>query len=1159
MAGQEKFVHLHVHSQYSTLDGANHLDRLVTRTRELGMDAIALTDHGNMFGTFAFQNACREGGIRPIFGCETYFSPTSHTDRTSSQARRNYHFLLLCENLEGYHNLSRLSSLGFINGFYYKPRIDLDLLKQYSSGLIATSTCLQGPICQALIDGRTKDAQKMTDDFVQVFGRGNFFIEIMDHGINEQKRVNEGLLEIARKNNLPLIATNDCHYLNEGDYKAHDVMLCIQMNKTLDDPNRMRFEKNEFYLKSPQAMIQLFGHLDGAIRNTVEIAERCRCEIPTRQKLLPAFKPPGDLDSGEYLGELVSERLKDRYGDGLCDTQIKRAEHELNVIRSMGFVDYFLIVWDFIDWAKKQKIPVGPGRGSGAGSIVAYGLGITALDPIEHGLLFERFLNPDRVSMPDFDIDFCYERRGEVIEYVKRKYGEDCVAQIITFGTMKARNSIRDVGRVMRIPLDKVNQVAKLVPAEPKMTLEAALNRSDELKEFCESDPEIKELIERARGVEGSIRQPGTHAAGIVICDRPLIDLIPLYKPTGQESMIATQYTMTEVEEVGLLKMDFLGLKNLTVIDRTLASINRRFRKELTPEDIPLEGDESTWSMLQAGKGLGVFQLESSGMRDLLVNFKPSRFSDLVALISLYRPGPMDNIPTFIRRKEGLEPIVYDHPDMEPILKETYGLFVYQEQVMEVARVLGGYTLGGADLLRRAMGKKKSEAMAREGIKFKEGAKERKIDEATAARVFETMNKFASYGFNKSHAAAYAVITVRTAWLKANYPVDFYSALLTNEIGGDDARLGSYFDEVRDMGIRILQPDINTSGMHFTPDGDDIRFGLSAIKGVGESAVEAILTERDGEGEGKGPFRSPQDFISRVDKRQVNSRTVEVMVKCGCFDEFGLNRPSLLDSLPKLMELAGVVRADQNSQQINLFTLMDKEQSAGLFQDEKIPVLPDWSDKERLETEKELVGFYLSGHPLERYKPDFAAFSTAPAVELLQLQDRRPVKWVGLIKRIVPRTDKNGKMFCFAECEDMSGAIEATFFADAFARSRECLKAGEVIWIRGRMDSWKGNKKVRVDEARPIDAVRADQIGAIEVRMPWQHVSEASLTRLREITARYPGRRHFRVCVHEEDHELRVQAGKGHGIQPGTPLIRDLQDDNHVKDVSFVVARSYHG
>ncbi len=1156
MPDSGKFVHLHVHSQYSTLDGANALDRLVGQTRELGMDAIALTDHGNMFGAFAFQNACHRGGIRPIFGCETYFSTSGHRDRSSSLARKNFHFLLLCENIDGYHNLSRLSSLGYIDGFYYKPRIDLGLLEKYSSGLIATSTCLQGPICQALLEGRTKDAQDLTDNFSQVFGRGNFYIEIMDHGIPEQKKVNDGLLDISRKNNLPLVATNDCHYLTADDFEAHDVMLCIQMNKNLDDPDRLRFPANEFYLKSADEMIRLFGHLDGAIRNTVEIAERCRCEIPTDQKLLPVYEPPQGESSGEFLAGLVSERLKERYGDRLGSAQTGRAKHELNVIEKMGFVDYFLVVWDFIDWAKKQGIPVGPGRGSGAGSIVAYALGITDLDPLEHGLLFERFLNPERVSMPDFDIDFCYERRGEVIDYVRKKYGAECVAQIITFGTMKARNSIRDVGRVMRVPLDRVDQVAKLVPFEPKMTLGGALEKSEELEDLYRTDEVVRELIDRARGVEGAIRQPGTHAAGIVICDKPLIELVPLYKPPGKDSMIATQYTMTEVEEIGLLKMDFLGLKNLTIIERTLVSMSRRTGLKIRPEDIPLEGDAATWELLQSGKGLGVFQLESSGMRDLLVNFKPSRFSDLVALISLYRPGPMDNIPTFIRRKEGQEPIVYDHPGLEPILKETYGLFVYQEQVMEVARVLGGYSLGGADLLRRAMGKKKIDEMAREWVKFRDGANKLNVDEDTAERIFESIKKFASYGFNKSHAAAYAVITVRTAWLKANHPVDFYSALLTNEIGGDDNRLASYFDEVREMGIRILQPDINTSGMNFTPDGEDIRFGLSAIKGVGESAMHAILDERDGESDRKGPFRSLQNFITRNDKRQVNSRTLEALIKCGTFDGFGLNRPSLLDSLPGLMEMAGTARSEGNTPQGTFFDMMNKEDSAGLFEDEKIPLLPDWSDKERLETEKELVGFYLSGHPLERYTPDFAAFSTAPTSELLKMGEGEPIQWVGLIKRIVNRTDRRGKMFCYAECEDMSGGIEVTFFAEAFARSRESLKTGEVVWIRGKMDVWKGNKKVRADEARLIDRVRTDQIRAIEVQLPLNHITEASITKLREITARYPGRKRLRVRVRENGAEIRVQAGTGYGIQPGTPLIRDLQDLNAINDMSFIVSGS---
>ncbi|MCL5270351.1 MAG: DNA polymerase III subunit alpha [bacterium] len=1155
MADLGRFIHLHVHSAYSTLDGSCQLKPLVARVKELGMGAVAVTDHGNLFGAYHFQKTCEGTDVKPILGAEMYLSPTTRQDRTSPQARTRLHCLLLCENLEGYRNLSRLSSKAYIEGHYYKPRIDLELLEQHHAGLIATSACLQGPICQAILGGSPGEAEKLVDRFVQIFGAGNYYLELMDHGIAEQKRANEGLLRIHKRLGVPVIATNDCHYLTARDHDAHDVLLCIQTGKTLDDPERMRFDEKEFYLKSPEEMIALWGHVPGAIENTVAIAERCDCAIPTRQKLLPRYRVPDGRPAAEYLRGLVERGLRARYGDSLGQTQRERAQYELGVIDSMGFVDYFLVVWDFINWARNQSIPVGPGRGSGAGSIVAYCLGITNLEPLAHGLLFERFLNPERVSMPDFDIDFCFERRGEVIEYVRSKYGAECVSQIITFGTMKARNSIRDVGRVMGMELSKVDRIAKLVPGGPKVTLKAVLGEdpdhrdmeSAELKELCQGDPEVRELIERARGVEGAIRQPGTHAAGVVISDQPLIDHIPLYKPSEEGAMIATQYTMTEVEEIGLLKMDFLGLKNLTLIDKCLKTVNERFYLQLTPDKIPLE-DEKTYKLLQAGKGMGLFQFESAGMRQLLTEFKPTKFSDLAVITSLYRPGPMASIPEFIK-------ITYEHPCLEPILSETYGMFVYQEQVMLVAQVMAGYSLGGADILRKAMGKKKVEEMAKQRHIFIEGAKRNGIDEDVATRVFDTMEKFAEYGFNKSHAAAYSVISVQTAWLKAHYPVDFYSALITNEIGGEDAKIAQYFAEAREEGIAIRQPDINTSSVFFTPDGESIRFGLAAIKGVGEAAISAILEERR---EG-GPFRSLQDFVARCDKKYLNIRTVECLVKCGAFDSLGHNRPSLLAVLPRLMELAGTARKSDDDSQTSLFDMMNEDQAAGLRAEIPIPRLPDWSDKQRLDTEKELAGFYLSGHPLERFEPDFAAFSTATAAQAADLRKGEEIEWVGLITRLVPRVDKNGRMFAFVECEDMTGTIECTLFSDVFARCREVLREGEVIWVRGRIDHYRDTNKILVNEAKAIDVVRAERIRAIEVQVPWRAVSEATLTRLREIIVRHKGRRRLWILLRDGEGELRVEAGNGHGIAPCTPLIRELQDAEPVSALRFVPRPSRNG
>ena len=1158
MSDLGKFVHLHVHSAYSMLDGAIQLKSLVKTVKELGMGAVALTDHGNLFALYPFQKACEGSGVKPLFGCETYLSATDRFDRTSPLARTRYHFLLLCENVDGYRNLSRLSTKSYLEGYYYKPRIDMDLLQQHHEGLVATSACIQSPICQAILEGKPDQARKYVDDFVQIFGKGNFYLELMEHGIPEQHILNEALIDMGAKMGVPLVATNDCHYLAEKSYDAHDVLLCIQMGKTLSDPDRMRFEQNEFYLKPADDMIKLFGHVNGAIKNTLEIAERCNCVIPTKQKLLPKFKTPNGEPSDEYLRMKVQQGLMMRYNGNPPEDRVKQAQFELSVIERMGFVDYFLVVSDFIQWAKSQDIPVGPGRGSGAGSIVAYCLQITNLDPMPHGLLFERFLNPERVSMPDFDIDFCVEGRQRVIEYVRDLYGRECVSQIITFGTIKAKSAIRDVGRAMGLPLDKVNSVAKLVVDGPKVTLAASLGEDEkhpemavpDLKALYESDSEVKELIDRAKGVEGAIRQPGTHAAGVVICDKPLIDIIPLYRPPDDTVMPATQYNMIEVEEIGLLKMDFLGLKNLTLIDRCIKSINKRFGSELKADDIPLD-DEPTYKLLQSGKGLGLFQLESSGMRDLLVNFKPTKFSDLVALISLYRPGPMDNIPEFIERKEGRSKIFYEDPCIEPILKETYGLFVYQEQVMQVAQVMGGYTLGGADMLRRAMSKKKAEEMAKERLKFTAGCVERGIDKEAASRVFDTMEKFAAYGFNKSHAAAYAVVTIQTAWLKAHYPVDFYSSLITYEVGGEDAKIEMYFDEARDEGITCLAPDINTSSVHFEPiDDHRIRFGLCSIKGVGVSAVESLVKER----EAGGPFKSLQDMVTRLDKKMMNARTVECLIKCGCFDKLSNhNRPSLLAALPKIMELAGAARKEADSSQFSLFDMMDDASAGSMIAEVPIPRTPDWTDKQRFDIEKELAGFYLSGHPLERFTADFAAFSTCPANEIQAMRKGDDIEWAGLIKRMVPRTDKNGRMFAFAECEDMSGGVELTFFSDAFAKCREFLKEGEVIWVRGRIDVWKDNKKILVNDAKTIDAIRADRIRALEIVVPVRAITEARLSRIKELAAVHRGRRRLWVLLKDGADEARYELNGGCGITPTSALIRELQDADFVKDVRFVI------
>ncbi|UCD56926.1 MAG: DNA polymerase III subunit alpha [Candidatus Hydrogenedentota bacterium] len=972
------FVHLHVHTEYSLLDGACRITKLLDRASEYKMPAIAITDHGNMFGVIDFCSAAREHSIKPIVGSEMYVAKGSRFDRQSSERTRDYHHLtLLVKDEQGYRNLMYLSTIGYTEGFYYRPRIDKEILRRHSEGLIALSGCLEGEPAGLLLQGKKEQALAAVRAYQEIFGPENYFLEIQDNSLSDQKRVIPGMMELARQTGAALVATNDVHYVDNDDAVAQDVLMCIQTNTTIKDPNRLRFGTQEFYLKTPEQMAALFEQVPESIRNTLLIAERCNYQPRETTPLLPHFEVPQGYTADSYLRELCEEGLKQRYPEATPEVR-ERLGMELDVISKMGYSGYFLIVSDFVRFARSREIPVGPGRGSAAGSMVAYLLRITNLDPLKHGLLFERFLNPERVTLPDIDIDFCYERRGEIINYVIEKYNKDNVAQIITFGTMAARAAIRDVGRALGIPYGRVDHIAKLVPYELNITLKDAIARVPELQEHMEQDPEVAQLLEIARALEGVARHASTHAAGVVISPRPIYEFAPLYQSGNGD--ITTQYSMTNLEEIGLLKMDFLGLKTLTVIDQTLLMIKQLRGVEIDIDDIPLD-DAATFGLLNNAQTLGVFQLESAGMRDLARKVGINSFDDLVAVVALFRPGPMHMLPDYIKRKHGEIPIEYDAPSLEPILRETYGVMLYQEQVMKIASELGGFSLSEADILRKAMGKKEPAVMERTREAFIDGAARNNIRRDAAEGIYKKMAQFAGYGFNKSHSAAYALIAYQTAYLKANYPVEYMAALLSSEMG-NTPKLATYIEECRRMSIPVLAPDINRSHLKFTVADGEIRFGLAAVKNVGENAILVVIEERlNG-----GPFKSLFDFCARVDSRLVNKRVIESLVKCGAFDALGVARSRLFGAIDLALDQGQATQRDREMGQAHLFDMVGGEESPIPV---RYPDTEDWPDSKQLKYEKEALGLFISGHPLARHSDRLRALTTASSTVLPGLQGER--------------------------------------------------------------------------------------------------------------------------------------------------------------------------
>ncbi|MBR3263059.1 MAG: DNA polymerase III subunit alpha [Lachnospiraceae bacterium] len=1049
------FTHLHVHTEYSLLDGSGKIKEMVAQAKALGCDSLAITDHGAMYGVIDFYRAAKEAGIKPIIGCEIYVTNGSRFDREISQGDdRYYHLVLLAENNQGYSNLMKIVSTGFTEGFYYKPRVDYETLEEYSEGLIASSACLAGIIPKLLLRGRYEDAVEEALRLQNLFGRGNFFLELQDHGMPEQRTVNSQLLRMSEEYKIPLIATNDVHYTYDTDWEAHDILLCIQTGKKVHDQDRMRYEGGQYYLKSPEEMQELFRYAPEAIQNTELIAKRCNVEIEFGVQKLPQYDVPAGYTAEEYLTKLCEEGLRRRY-ENYQDYE-DRLHFELETIKQMGYVDYFLIVWDFINYAKQNHIMVGPGRGSAAGSLVSYALAITDIDPIRYNLLFERFLNPERVSMPDIDVDFCYERRGEVIDYVTQKYGKDKVVQIITFGTMAARNVIRDVGRVLDMPYGAVDQIAKMIPAELNITIDKALQENSEFKRAYETDTQIRNLIDMAKRLEGLPRHSSMHAAGVVISKEPIMEYVPLSR--GSDGSIVTQYVMTTLEELGLLKMDFLGLRTLTVIQDALEMIKTNIGLSIDLNEIDYN-DINVLEMIGAGKTEGVFQLESAGMKSFMRELRPQTLEDIIAGIALYRPGPMDFIPKYIAGKNSGKEIVYDCPQLKPILEPTYGCIVYQEQVMQIVRDLAGYSLGGADILRRAMSKKKDSVMQAERKRFVYGDEKtgvagcikNGISEQVANKIYDDMVDFAKYAFNKSHAAAYAIVCYQTAYLKFYFPVEFMAALMTS-VMDRLTKLGEYIQECKGLSIDILPPDINEAESTFAARGKNIRYGLSAIKGVGRNVIDAIVEER----KENGPYQDIYDFCQRLALKDINKRTVENLIKAGAFDSLGFTRKQLIHIYMDVMDKVASDKKSDISGQLSFFDIAEEETRAAFMI--RVPDVGEFDQEVLLEFEKEVLGIYLSGHPLDAYSEVLKKNTTARTIDFLRdeegrviVHDQSMATIGGIIAKVTNKSARNGKPMAFLTLEDLFGTVEVIVFPADYVLNRPLIVEGKRVLIKGKV------------------------------------------------------------------------------------------------------------
>jgi len=1082
------------------LDGGCKVGDLIQRSCELKFPAIAITDHGNMFGAIDFYTEAMKQGIKPIIGIETYIAPGSRFDKSTHGIKETaFHLVLLAKDEVGYKNLMKLSSIGYLEGFHYKPRIDKDILQEYSQGLIAMSACLHGEVSYLVLNNQLQDANNTVGKYIEIFGKDNYYLEVQDQGLKEQKIVNKAFLDIERRTGVKLVATNDVHYLSEKDSIVHEALLCIQTGTTLHDPNRMRFATPNFYLRSAEEMHELFRDIPQALKNTIEIAEKCNVEVDLNSTHLPNFKSPVGKSREAYLRDLSITGLEKKIDSVIPEEYQRRLDYELSIINKMGYASYFLIIWDLIRFAKDSSILVGPGRGSAAGSLVSYSLNITEVDPLKFGLIFERFLNPDRVSLPDIDIDFCYERRDEVINYVAKKYGQSNVAQIITFNTMAARGVIRDVGRVMGMSYSEVDKIAKLIPEGIGMTIKKALLSEPRLKELVDTNEQILQLIETAKALEGLSRHVSIHAAGVVISDKPLTEYVPLYKAND---VISTQYTMKVLEKIGLLKMDFLGLKTLTVINEAVNIIKKTNGIDIFIDRIPFD-DEKTYDLFCHGETFGVFQLESSGMRDILRKLKPRRFEDIAALLALYRPGPLGSgmVDDFIQRKHEGTMISYDHPSLEPILKETHGVILYQEQVMQIVSALAGFSLSQADILRRAMGKKIPEVMERQKQTFIDGALKNNVSKSVADKIFNLIEYFAGYGFNKSHSVAYSFISYQTAYLKANFPLEFITAVLTAEKDNTD-KIVRYIDEAKRLGITILPPSVNESFSKFTCSKQDntIRFGLSAVKNVGSTAIDSIIKTRNR----VGKFKSLYQFTENVDLRVVNRKVVESLIKSGAFDSFDRKRSQLMASVDHVLEVGNKMQKDKASGQLSFFK--DFEQQKGFEQDvQKIPSIDEWPEGQLLAFEKEVLGFYISSHPLAKYETMLRAYTTANSSTLVNFADQKEVNVGGIIDSVSVKSTRRGDRMCFISMQDLEGKCEVVVFPDVFKKFETILNPDVLVFVKGKINAREDEAKIIANEFIPLHEVRTRLTKVFTIDLFTAGLEHVTLEKLKKILLKYRG------------------------------------------------------
>ena len=1134
-----EFVHLHVHSQYSLLDGAIRIDDLLQRATDFGMKSVALTDHGTMFGTIEFYAKAIKAGIKPIIGCECYVAPRRLSDKTPLDHKGLTHLILLAENSEGYRNLCRMMSIAQLEGFYYKPRIDKHLLREHHKGLIAFTACLHGEIPTLIRRNRLKDADAAAQKYLKLFGEGNFFLEVQNNGIDVQESVNQALKDMSRRLSIPLVASNDCHYLDKKDVRAHDVLLCIQTGKVVTDSERLKFRTDQLYFKPPQEMSDFFSGFPGALANTVQIAERCNVTFDFKTYHFPKFDAPDGQSEAAYFEQRVQEgfvramqQIKTRNSDVDETIYRERLDYEMSVIKDMGFPGYFLIVSDFIRYAKEHNIPVGPGRGSAAGSLVAFALGITGLDPLEYGLIFERFLNPARKSMPDIDVDFCINGREEVFKYVVDKYGGgDYVAQIITYGKLKTRAVIRDVGRALGIPLREVDAIAKMVPDRLGISLDSALKEEPRLSELSIENPDVGNLIDICRVLEGLPRHASTHAAGVVISDRPLVDYLPLYR--GKKGEVVTQYDMKIVEKIGLVKFDFLGLRNLTVIENALGLIKRQGGKVPDINNLDLN-DQKTYQLLCAGDTTGVFQLESSGMKDLLVRLKPECFNDIIALVALYRPGPMESgmIDDYVDRKHGRKKVEYLLPQLEAALEETYGVIVYQEQVMKIAATLANYTMSEADDLRKAMGKKIKELMAQHRERFVEGAIANGIKAEKAGTIFELIEKFGGYGFNKSHSAAYALIAFQTAYLKTHFPVEFMASLLTSEMHSTDGVV-KFINECRSHDIRVQPPDIYESDKEFSVSGDEIRFGLVAVKNVGEGAIEAIIEARN-----EGRFTSLFDFCEHADLKRVNKRVIESLVKCGAFDSTGARRSQLMAAIEEALEYGQRIQKERNDSQMNLF---DTGESKLAINVPLLPEIQEWEEKQRLAFEKEALGFYISGHPLGGLEAVLEKFTNVNALTVKESNDGTMVRIGGIVIATKVIKTKKGDLMAFVTLEDMHGSVEIIVFSNLYVIAEPMLFEDNAILVQGRLQKDEQSIRMIAEDIIPIDKAEEAWTASIHLHLDISRTDRETLLNLQDILLRYPGS--CRTFLHLRDPQgadTVISVSEQIRLQPGPHLTRDV-------------------